>query len=168
MENISTFGLKAYINATRSLPVGYLLKKWADDAPSIQVQDSANGQACIDLNGKIFRWTEGSPLIVSLALIPDSLDDQMMSILYNENRATAMPEGDSVTLVVYYPTGAVRTFTRGRIVSGPSAPSALAEGRLAASIYTFAFEDQYTLSAVSALNSIARLAEQRARAFLGV
>lgn len=167
MENISTYGLKAYIRASNSLPVGWMVNSFADDAPSIAVQEQAVGQAVMDLNGKIFRWTEAVPIMLSISLIPDSTDDQTVSLIYHANRAVSTPSGDSVTLVVYYPTGAVRTFTNGRIISGPAAPTAQADGRLTSQTYTFAFEDQYTLSVISALSAGLRAIGSRAIGFLG-
>jgi hypothetical protein len=167
MENIGTYGLKAYIKGTNSLPIGWMLTQFADDVPAIAVQEAASGQAVIDLNGKIFRWSEAVPIMLSIGLVPDSTDDQTTSLIYQANRAISTPNGDSITLIVYYPTGAIRTFTNGRMVSGPSAPSAQPDGRLSSQVYTFAFEDQYTLSVASVLSAGLKAIGGRAISFLG-
>lgn len=157
MENISTFGISAYILASRTLPVGALINKFADDVDSVGIVEAETGQAIIDLNGIVIRWTVANPLMVTIGVIPESADDQILGVICNANRASQISPSvnDSINLVVRYPNGNIRTFTDGRVISGPSAPSAKAEGRLSSSVYTYAFGDQYTLSIASALNAAA-------------
>ncbi|MND99921.1 hypothetical protein D3C81_527780 [compost metagenome] len=158
MENISTFGLSGYLIATRTLPIGILINRWADDVDSIAVTEATTGEAVLDLNGSVISWTVATPLTVALSVIPNTIDDDMLSIIYNSNRVskTSPPVGDSINLVLRYPNGGVRVFTTGRVVSGPSSPTARAEGRMASNTYTYAFGDQYSLTPAAALNAIAQ------------
>lgn len=161
MENISTFGLSAYLTATRTLPVGFLLKSWADDVDSVQVTEAETGQSKLDLNGTVISWTVATPLTVALSVIPNSADDDILSVIYSANRVskTTPPVGDMVNLVLRYPNGGVRVFTAGRVISGPSAPTARAEGRMSSNTYTYAFGDQYSLTPAAALNALASRAD---------
>lgn len=165
MNNVSTFGLTVYLRATISLPTGYLLKSWPDDADSLQVHEATSGQAQLDLNGKIVRWTDAQPLTVSLAAIPDSDEDQTLSVVFNASRATAFggSVGDIITLVIRYPNNSVRTLTNGRMLSGPTAPSATAAGRMPANVYTIAFGDQFSLTPASVLSRAASIFRVRER-----
>ena len=158
MEDISTFGLTAYLIATKTMPVGVLLNRWADDADSVTVTEAEAGQAVLDLNGVVIRWTVATPLTVSLGVIPNTTDDDILSVIYNSNRVSNVSGavGDSINLVLRYPNGGVRVFTSGRVLSGPSAPTAKADGRMASNVYTYAFGDQYLLTPAAALNAVAQ------------
>lgn len=157
MNQIGTFGLFAYLIASKTMPIGFPIKAFADDADSIQVHEAENGQAILDLNGKVIRWTVANPLVISIAVMPNTVEDDILAVIYNANRVskTSKSVNDSINLMVKYPNGGIRTFVQGRIVAGPSAYTATAEGRMVGNIYTFAFGDQYALTVAAVLNTIA-------------
>lgn len=156
MNNIGTFGLLGYMVASRTMPIGFPIRAFADDADSIQVHEVANGTVVLDLNGKVIRWTVANPVTVSIAVVPNSPEDEILAVIYNANRVsqTVRPANDSINFVLRFPNGGVRTFTQGRIVGGPSAPTATADARLIGNVYTFAFGDQYSLTIASAINAV--------------
>lgn len=170
MHDISTHGLTAYMLASNTLPVGFLLKQFSDEEDSIDIAEAAVGGAILDLNGRVISWSSANVVTVRISLVPESLDDSLMGVIYNANRASSLvaPASDIINLVVRYPNGNIRTFTEGRIISGPGGPTAKAEGRLASNTYTFAFGDQYTMSIASAVSTAARLLTGQARGLLGI
>lgn len=157
MKQVGTFGLFAYLIASKTMPIGFPIKAFADDADSIQVHEADNGQAVLDLNGKVIRWTVASPISISIAVLPNTAEDDILAVIYNANRVsrTSKSVNDSINLMVNFPNGGIRTFVQGRIISGPSAYTATADGRMVGNIYTFAFGDQYALTVAAVLNTIA-------------
>lgn len=165
MQNIGTFGLSAYLIASETAPIGFLINRFADDADSIAVREVETGQAITDLNGKVIRWTVANPLQVSIAVLPNSPDDDVLAVIYNANRVTRVTKAanDSINMVVRFPNGGIRTFVQGRILSGPASMTASADGRMRGNVYTFAFGDQYALTVAAALNQLTTAA----RGFFG-
>ncbi len=170
MHDISTRGLSAYLLASETMPVGMLLNQFADEDDSIDITEASIGGARLDLNGKVISWTSANVVTVRISLIPEGVDDSLLGVIYNANRVSSITKSaaDIINLVVRYPNGNVRTFTNGRMISGPGGPTAKAEGRLATNTYTIAFGDQYTLSVASALNTALKLLAGPARKLLGI
>lgn len=160
MNNVGTNGLYAYMIASKTMPVGFKISQFADDADSIQIHEAQTGTAVLDLNGRIVSYASAVPLTVSLAVIANSAEDQILAVLYNANRAavTSKLAHDSISVVISFPNGGIRTFVKGRIISGVASSSATAEGRMPGNIYTFAFGDQYSLSTASIVNTVVNAA----------
>lgn len=157
MNEVGTFGVMAYLIATRTMPIGFPIKAFADDADSIAVHEIEAGGAKIDMNGKLIAWTVANPITVSIGVVPGSTEDDLLSVIYNANRVSKAVKlaNDSINMVVRWPNGGIRTFTDGIIQSGPASPTGTADGRMAGNVYTFAFGDQFSLTIASALNAIA-------------
>lgn len=145
MENISSFGLMAVLTSSRTFPVGLPITKFADDNDSIRVPEFKLGDGKMDLNGNLIRSKNAQPVPLSMALIPDSAEDQALAMLLNANRIakTNPPVDDSITLVVHWPNSSIVTYTKGIIVGGPASLSGTGAGRLSSNVYTFEFEDLY-------------------------
>lgn len=155
-NNISTFGTTAYLSASKTMPIGFLIKAFADDVDSFQVHEAQTGNAIMDVNGYVLRYASGTPLFVSIGVVADSTEDQLLGVIYNANRAakTSRLAQDSINLILNLANGGVRTFIKGRIISGPASATLTAEGRMSGNVYTFAFADMYTLNAASAVSAV--------------
>lgn len=169
-SNVSTFGLFAYLIASKTMPVGFPIKAFADDTDSVQVHEVQTGNALMDLNGSVLRYASGVPLTVSIGVVPDSTEDTILAVIYNSNRAakTSKLAQDSITLILNFPNGGVRTFVKGRIISGPASSTATSDGRMNGNVYTFAFCDQYAVTLASALNAAAPLIRSTVSGALGL
>lgn len=156
MNNVGTNGLYAYMIASKTMPVGFKISQFADDADSIQIHEAQTGEARLDLNGRIVSYAAAVPLTVTFAVIANSAEDQILAVIYNANRAavTSKLAHDSINVVINFPNGGIRTLVKGRIISGVASSSAAADGRMPGNIYTFAFGDQYSLSAASIANTV--------------
>jgi len=142
-QNISGFGLRVQIVAKSTFPAGVTISQWADDTdwldlPSMQIADKAMGG-----NGDLLTWSKANPIILNLAIVPTSDDDQALSILFENNRAALGKSSvrDEITLVAMYPDGSKATFTKGAITDGMPFNSASSASRLKSKTFSFAFEN---------------------------
>lgn len=143
MHDISGYGLRVVIKATRTYPQGVELTQFADDAdpldiPSVQFADKA-----MTMNGELLIWAKANPIIVTLNMVPGSTDDQTLAALVEANRPRQGAPGarDEITMSVYYPSGEIRTIAPGAITDGMLGLSPSSAGRYKSKSYAFAFAD---------------------------
>lgn len=146
MNDISGFGARVQVVASKTFPSGFTLTQFADDtdpfdSPSVKVRDTAMG-----LNGDLISWAKAAPLPVSLAVVPGSEDDRNLQSLFDANRVGKgkAGAGDVITVTVAYPDGRTKTFQQGVITDGPAGVGIASAGRLKTSTYQFAFENVAT------------------------
>lgn len=144
MNNISGFGLRVTLVASRTFPAGLNITQFADDSdpidmPSIQINDNAMG-----LNGDLVVWNTANPLEVTLNVLPSTADDINLSILLEANRVGRgkISANDNITLTVMYPAGNFVIFSNGVIREGMPSSGVASEGRLKTKTYVFAFENR--------------------------
>ena len=157
-KNISAFGVGAYLGASNTLPIGMFIQAFADDDDAIKFSTSNVSGAQMDLNGKMVSWSSAHPISLSIAVIPHSTADNLLSVLLAANRPAAFTTeaNDVITLVVKYPDFTIRTFTDGRVISGPSGAGFQSVGRLTTNSYSFSFGDMTTINVATAINSLFR------------
>lgn len=141
-NDVSGFGLKVRITASRTFPAGFTVSQFADDAdpfdvPSMQVADKAMG-----LNGDLVSWSKANPIVPTLNVIPGSEDDRNLAVLLEANRVGRGKSGarDTITMTGMYPDGRSVTLSGGIITDGSPANSVASAGRLKSKAYAFAFE----------------------------
>jgi hypothetical protein len=141
--NIGGFGLIVSLRASVTYPATLQFTSFADDAdpfdfPDIQVADIAMG-----LNGDLITWSQAKPLVTQIALIPESADDNNMSVLLAANRVgkNLQSAQDVITLVGKYPSGVTVTLTNGRVTNGMISNSVASAGRMKSKVYKFAFQN---------------------------
>lgn len=139
---IGGFGLITTLVASNTYPVGLVLTSFADDAdpfdfPDLQIADIAMG-----LNGDLISWSKAVPLVTQIALIPESDDDNNMSVLLAANRVGKNKQSarDKITMVGKYPSGYTVTLTNGRLTNGMPSNSVASSGRMKSKVYKLAFE----------------------------
>lgn len=142
MVDVSASGLRCHLIASNTFPVGVPLTQFADDgdsldAPALEMADMAPG-----LNGDGVSWSKPTVKTVTLNLIPNSIEDKALSLIAQANMVAKnkKPAGDKFTLVVYYPSGSVSTYSNGVMTSAMIGNSATAAGRMKSKTYTFKFE----------------------------
>lgn len=141
-NDVSGFGLRVRITASRTFPAGFTVTQFADDAdpfdlPSIQVADKAMG-----LNGDLVTWAKANPILPTINVIPGSDDDRNLAVLLEANRVGRGKSGarDTVTMTGTYPDGRSITLSAGVITDGMPGNSVASAGRLKSKSYAFAFE----------------------------
>jgi hypothetical protein len=140
---IGGFGLIVALRATNTFPAGLVLEQFADDAdpfdfPDLQIADIAMG-----LNGDLLTWSKAMPLVTQIALIPESDDDNNMSVLLAANRVGKGKQSarDVITLTGKYPSGYTVTLSNGRLTNGMPSNSVASSGRMKSKVYKLAFQN---------------------------
>lgn len=143
MQDISAFGIRVQVIASKTFPAGISITQFADDAdpfdaPSMQIRDKAMG-----VNGDLISWSKANPIPITLNVVPGSDDDINLSVLFEANRVGKGKTSarDVINIVAIYPDGRVAAFTQGTITDGQPANSATSAGRLKSKAYAFAFEN---------------------------
>lgn len=141
--DVSGFGLRLRLIASQTFPMGIDITAFADDAdpfdaPSTQVRDKAAG-----VNGDLIIWSKANPAPVTIAVLPNTPDDDNLQILLKANRAARGRRAvqDEITLVAMYPDGNATRFLRGAITDGIIGNPVASSGRIKSKPYQFAFED---------------------------
>lgn len=143
MNDISVFGIRVQLVASETFPSGISLTQFADDAdpfdtPSMQIRDKAMG-----VNGDLITWAKANPIGLTINVVPNSEDDQNLSVLFESNRTGKGKQGarDVVGITAIYPDGRTASFTEGVITDGMPANSASSAGRYKTKAYVFSFEN---------------------------
>lgn len=141
MIDVSGFGLKATIVALQSFPMGFTVQQFSDDIDPLEIQDDTPGAYEMLYDGSLFAYTQASPILVKISVLPGSEDDINLKILLSSRRMAnkLLPISDVTSMVVSYPDGGKTVFSNGSIISGPPADSIKQEGRKRGNTYTFAF-----------------------------
>jgi hypothetical protein len=141
-NDVSGFGLRIRLTASRTFPAGFTITQFADDAdpfdlPSIQIADKAMG-----LNGDLITWSKANPITPTINVIPGSEDDRNLAVLLEANRVGRGKSGarDTITMTGTYPDGRSITLNAGVITDGMPGNSVASAGRLKSKPYAFAFE----------------------------
>lgn len=140
---IGGFGLVITLRASNTFPVFMTLEQLADDAdpfdfPEVKVADVAMG-----LNGDLLTWSKASPLLMQVAVVPESDDDNNCAVLLEANRVGKSKQSarDIITLSGRYPSGKIVTLSNGRITDGMLSNSISSAGRMKSMVYKFAFQN---------------------------
>ena len=85
----------------------------------------------------------GSPIALSLSVVPNSDDDRNLAVLFEANRVGKGKQGarDVINITAVYPDGRTASFTQGVITDGMPANSPSSAGRFKSKTYQFAFEN---------------------------
>jgi len=141
---ISGFGLQVRLIASTTFPAGITITQFADDTdpfdqPSIKVAEATTG-----LNGDLIIASKGTPLPITLGVIPNSQDDRNLAILLEANRTAKgkNPARDRIQMTALYPDGSTQLLTEGAITDGPAGNSVASAGRFKSKSYIFAFENR--------------------------
>ena len=139
----SAFGTKIVIQTSVTFPYGATFTQVGDDTdpvdiPSLQIQDGG-----MNINGDLVVWSKANPVKVSVSLIAGSVDDQLMSVLFQANRVGRGKKStnDIVNISIYYPDGRISLFSNGVISDGIPGRAIANSGRLKVNTYSFMFEN---------------------------
>ena len=146
MENITGFGSKVQIIASKSFPAGFTVTQFAGDTdpfdlPSLQIADTDMG-----VNGDLASWDVASKVEVSLSVFPGSENDKNLSIIYEANRVGKGKNSvqDIISMVIASPDGEITRVTKGKMTNAMPGFSVASEGRQKTKVYIFAFENIFT------------------------
>lgn len=142
MIDVSGYGLKGRVTATKTFPQGVKVEAFADDADPLDSPDFTAADTASALNGDLIVWSRAAGIEVAFNVIPTSEDDVNLSTLLNANRVGKGKAGarDVVGITTTYPSGMVVTYSKGVIISGSLVPAVGSNGRIKTRQYRFRFE----------------------------
>lgn len=140
---IGGVGLVVSLRATSTYPAGMVIEQFADDADPFDFPDLDIAEVAMGLNGDMLSWSKAKPLLVNIAVVPESDDDNNLAVLLAANRVgkNKLSALDKITLAGKYPSGYTVTLTEGKLLSGSISNSINAAGRMKSKVYKFAFQN---------------------------
>lgn len=142
-QNISGYGLSISMIASNTFPVGVLITDLVEDTDPFDIPELTIGEAKGTPNGKVIYWANCNPIMVNIAVIPNSYSDIQLAILLENNRPgeNKVSNYDSITLSAIYPNNPEATLilSDGFILSGTPSTGMSGSGRQKSKTYGFAF-----------------------------
>ena len=142
MADISGFGSIVTLKASITFPTGLPLTQFADDSDPFDIPELQIGDAAKGVNGDLVTWKKAMPIPITIGLVPNSTNDQEMSLLLMRNtpvRNQAVIK-DIITISVVYPDQGTLTLTNGSMTHGMPGLSIASAGRFKSKTYKFTFE----------------------------
>ena len=143
MFDISAQGTTANLVASKTMPQGFLLTDWADDADPFDIPAIDIASTAMNANGDMVVWPSPVPIIITFNVIPNSPTDQNLAVIFDANRAAKNKASarDTLTISVVFPGGEALTLSEGKMTNGQPGTSPASAGRLKSKSYTFAFQN---------------------------
>lgn len=141
--DITGFGTVLTLVATSTFPVGFPITQFSDDADSLDFPNLVIAEANMGVNGDLISYSKASPIKMTINIIPNSLDDISLNILFQANRPGKGKSNrrDVITAVIIYPNLRIATLTNGRMLEGIPGLGVANSGRMKTRSYSFAFEN---------------------------
>ncbi len=142
MEDISGFGTQVVVSGSTTYPAGIVVDKFPNDTDPIDTPNLQIAEAAMGVNGDLITYSKANPLVVTLAVIPDSDADVNLGILLEANRVQRGKRSakDVVGMVVMWASGKPTVYTKGKITDGSPANALASSSALKTKTYTFKFE----------------------------
>lgn len=141
-QDISGYGGIVTILALPTYPVAVPLTQFADDSDPFDLPELEIAQTSMGNNGDMLTWSTAKVIQITLALIPSSIDDEILSVLLENNRVgkgKLFTTRDKITLTCLYPDGKYVNLVDGKLVKGMPGTSWSSAGRFKTKTYTFEF-----------------------------
>ena len=146
MFDISAQGTTGHLVASKTMPQGFLLTDFADDADPFDVPAIDIAMTAMNINGQMVAYSSPVAISITINVIPNSPTDQNLGVIFEANRAAYNKASarDVLTISVVYPDGATITLSEGKMTNGQPASSPASAGRLKSKSYTFNFQNLNT------------------------
>lgn len=127
---------------------GIKISNFMDDANPVEFPDVEVSGYGINCNGVMIRWAKPNAVIMSVTVIPGSMEDAKLYRLWNQYRVQDgnynAQWGSSLDASISIGNTQMAgkrsySFSGGTMISGPGGPTASSEGKMSGRTYTFAF-----------------------------
>lgn len=141
MIDISTAGSGITIFSLTSFPMGFHLSAFADDVDPLVVEPTEVTGFEKLYDGSIFAFDKCAPVLLSVAVIPNTPDDINLKIMLQKRKSSPsiIQVKDDCTMVIGYADGGRNVLSQGTILGGSIADSLTSVGRKKTNEYHFAF-----------------------------
>lgn len=140
----SAVGTLIRLTASRTYPNGIILTAFPEDGDIGPNGDNEIAGNASGVNGDLIWWKTVNGIEVSVPVIPNTIDDDLLAVLYHANRAAKnrFPKKDIIQIVATNPvTGACITYKNGVVKNGRVGYTYGGDGRIKTKTYLFVFED---------------------------
>lgn len=143
MLDVSAIGVSVWCSASITFPQGFLISEFADDSDPFDLPNIDIATPSMNVNGDLIRQSSPVPITITLNVLPGSLSDENLAIIFEANRAARYKRHaqDVITLVAAYPTGATLTLSDGMMTGGIPGNGVSSSGRVKSKAYSFAFQN---------------------------
>lgn len=140
--NISGFGTSILIVSVPTFTAGFTVTQFSDDGDPIDFPSQTIRNTGMGANGHLVSWSSPSPIMLTLNVIADTIDDENLSILAKNNQAVRgrRPISDVVTATVVYADGRTVLLANGCIAEATLITGMSTDTKKKTKTYTFAFE----------------------------
>ena len=150
MANTSFNGAIYTISASKTtagIPIP--ISAFPKDTDPFEVPNSDVADMEIGTNGNEISWTVQNPVETTVAIIPATLDSEIMQRIYDSNRAEngKRSSNDRIVIVRVLPNGETTTL-KGRMTSGPATTSLGSSGKIKTPTYGFKFSEVFRTPAL--------------------
>lgn len=141
--DISATGLSMRCIASNTMPSGFTVTAFADDADPFDLPAMDIASAAMNVNGDLVTWSAPTPILITINVIAGSEDDNNLGVVFEANRAGKNKQAarDIITLVGVYPDGTSISLSDGKMTNGVPGKSPASGGRIKSKAYTFAFQN---------------------------
>jgi hypothetical protein len=142
VQDVSAFGFEINVIASNTFPQGFPVTQFADDTDPFDNPDLKIADTKMGINGDLITYSVASPIIIKVAVVPGSLDDQNLAALAQANRVGKGKTSaqDIISIAAQYPQGTTKQINGGKMTDAPVLSSLASAGRLKSKVYSFAFE----------------------------
>jgi hypothetical protein len=143
MSDITGFGTVITLVASITYPVGFTFTSFPDDVDPVDIPSLQIGEGLMGVNGDLITYKKANPIPITIALLPNTVDQEAMNILLLANRPSQGKKyiNDDITLVITFPNFKVITLSTGKIIEGVPGASITSVGRIKTFTYKFVFKD---------------------------
>lgn len=149
-HNVSATGFSILIKASKTYPIGFILKGIADDSDPFDSGEVVIAEAAKNANGELVYWGTPNVTATTINVLPGSDGDINLGNIFAANTPSAgrASANDIITAIVTYPDGSTVTYSGGVMLSGIFGKPVASNARLKTKPYSFAFENANSTSPV--------------------
>lgn len=144
MQDTSSIGVHVRIKASKTYPNGITIRAFPEDGDVGTTGETDIASSASGVNGDLIVWSTVNGIEVSVPVIPNTPDSELLDRLYQANRPSVnhFPAKDRIQMVVTNPvTGVAKTYKNGYIRNGNVGKTYGGDGRIRTLNYGFTFED---------------------------
>jgi hypothetical protein len=142
-QDVSGFGLALNIVASSTYPNGIPVTQFAGDVDPLDIPEVKIADFEMGLNGDLVSWSRAMPIVIKIAVINGSDDDQNLAVLFEANRVGQGKTSayDLINFTGVYPQGNTVSLSNGKITDGMPGSSVASNGRQKTKTYSFVFQN---------------------------
>lgn len=155
--NIGEYGLRIFIVAAQTFPMGFELKTFSDDIDPVVFDRVRPVKYEHLIDGSLFFYNTSFALNLNISVISGSTDDQNLKMILQNKMSPSLVSSlfsdltgieDTMVMVVNYATNGSLILSDGNLIAGNIADTVLSSGRRKSNSYQFVFNNVTNLQGI--------------------